>query len=316
MEQDTGRRRSSRLAARGVTTPKAEVVVKKTYKSSEKPKRSKRKINEEINELTVAKKTKTEDKTTDEIEKPKETKTNDIVIKEVSVVIEMNVDNVEADVLPIKEEENDKPTVEEKPVIIIPTESCKQKVDIDEKEKIDIPLAINDENQTEATEELIKINEPENTDEEKIDVSQDETKDEETGSLENINGKNDDEEIVEEKNIKNDIGLCVTKDTVTPNGDSDNQVKTANGDDTPVTKTETTEPIKVLQDDTNHVIETDVKEVTIPTIAITTASNNDTPNVEQVEKELDKVINNVVDNMSVTVENNTPNVDQSSTVAS
>lgn len=312
MEQDTGRRRSSRLAARGVTTPKTEVVVKKTLKSSEKPKRTKRKINEDIEKLTDAKKTKIEEKTHNEVETHKERKTNDIVMKDVSVVIEMDENNIKANMMLSKAEQNNKPIIEKKPAVIS-TEPCKQTMDIDEKKEVDVPLESSDENQTETTEEPTKVKEPENNDQKENDVSQDETK-QESVCLENVNGKKDEKETVEEEIIKSDIELCVNKDTVTPNGDTGDQEKPANGDE-PVAETETIEPITVLQDDTNHIIETDLKAVSIPTIAIT-ASNTDTTSVEGDEKELDKVVNNVVDNMSVTVENNTPNVDQSSTVVS
>lgn len=103
MDQDVGnRRRSSRLAARGVVvTPKADASLKKIAKSSEKPKRAKRKTTEEeVIELSDAKKTKTEDKTSDEVDNPKEKQTNSVKKNDVSAIksdgsTSIDVDNVE-----------------------------------------------------------------------------------------------------------------------------------------------------------------------------------------------------------------------------
>ncbi|XP_025196291.1 pre-mRNA-splicing factor CWC22 homolog [Melanaphis sacchari] len=336
-QEGNGRRRSSRLAAKGVvTTPKSENIVKKTLKTSEKPKRSKRKTTEETIELPEAKKTKTEDNaSSDKVDNPGENEikeeTNDTTCfetkvdckiidteKELSGVSSLNADNVETNVSPPSEvEKKDLPTVEEK--TDAPLEDSKNQkvvekptVTNDEKEKDNMSVEIEDK-KPEIAEEIIKMKDPEVTEKPKNDVSQDEPK-QEPVALENSNGENNEKKIESvEEIVNNDIGFCVaTKDDiVTPNGDTDEQVKSTNGDQSIVEK-EAIEPIKVLNDDTNHV-ETDLKAVTTTT-AITT--NNDVPIVEEVEKELDKATDNVVDNISASADDNAPNVDQLSTVVS
>jgi len=330
-EGNNGRRRSSRLAARGImTTPKTDTV-KKTLKTSEKPKRSKRKTTEETIELPDAKKTKTEDKiSSDKADNPGENETNNVdnvendisgispmdVENDVSGISPMDADNVETDVILPSDEKKDLPTIEEKTDVSLEDSKDQKVVEKlpvinDEKEKDKTSVEIED-TKPEITEEVIKMKDPEITEKPENDVSQDEPK-QEPVALENSNGKNNEKKTVEsvEDIVNNDIGLRVaTKDNVTPNGDTEEQVKSTNGDQS-ITE-EAIEPIKVLHDDTNHV-ETDLKAVTTTT-AITT--NNDVPIVEQVEKELDKVADNVVDNISVSADDNAPNVDQLSTVVS
>jgi len=311
-QEGNGRRRSSRLAARGiVTTPKAEPIVKKSVKSSEKPKRSKRKTTEEIIELPEAKKTKTEDKaSSDEIDNPEKNKTNNVDENDVSGISPMDVDNVEETNVSAQSdvEKKDLPTVEEK--TDVPLEDSKvqevvEKLPVanDEKEK-DKSVETEDK-KSEITEEPIKIKEPEIIEQSKNDEPR-----QEPVALENTNGKSDDKEKTDsvEEIVNNDIGFCVaTKDVVTPNGDTEEQVKATNGDD-PITVVEAIEPIKVLH------VETDLKAVTANT-AITT--NNDEPVIEQVEKELDKAVGNVVDNnINASADDNAPKVDQLSTVVS
>ncbi|CAH1731131.1 unnamed protein product [Aphis gossypii] len=333
-EGNNGRRRSSRLAARGViTTPKAESVVKKTLKSSEKPKRSKRKTTEEIIELPEAKKTKTEEKTSeDKVDNPGKKETNDVnnvendvsgispmdVENDISGISPIDADNDETKVSPPSDvEKKDLPTIEEKtdePLEDSKDQQVVEKLPVtgDEKEKDNMSVDTKEE-KPEITEEPIKMKDPEVIEKPENDVSQDEPK-QEPVALENSNGKNNENKTIEsvEEIVNNDIGLCVAaKDIITPNGDTDEQVKSTNGDQS-ITEKEAIEPIKVLHDDTNHV-ETDLKAVTTTT-AITT--NNDEPIIEQVEKELEKVADNVVDNISVSADDNAPKVDQLSTVVS
>ncbi|KAF0765663.1 bud site selection protein 27-like [Aphis craccivora] len=331
-EGNTGRRRSSRLAARGIiTTPKAESIVKKTLKSSEKPKRSKRKTTEEIIELPEAKKTKTEEKKSeDKVDNPGKNETNDVnnVENDVSGISPMDVENDISGISPIDDndetgvsppsdvEKKDLPTIEEKtdePLEDSKDQKVVEKLPVtgDEKEKDNIISVDTKDEKPEITE--IKIKDPEITEKPENDVSQDEPK-QEPLALENSNGKNNENKTIEsvEEIVNNDIELSVAaKDIITPNGDTDEQVKSTNGDQS-ITEKEAIEPIKVLHDDTNHV-ETDLKAVTTTT-AITT--NNDEPIVEEVEKELDKAADNVVDNISVSADDNAPKVDQLSTVVS
>ncbi|XP_060857256.1 myelin transcription factor 1-like protein [Metopolophium dirhodum] len=317
-EGNNGRRRSSRLAARGiVTTPKAEIIVKKTVKSSEKPKRSKRKTTEETIELPEAKKTKTEDKTSsDEIGNPEENETNNVDENDVSGISPMDVDNVEeTNVSPPSDvEKKDLKTVEEKTDVLLEDSKDQEAVEKlpvtkDDKDKDNKSVDETEDEKSETTEELIKVKDSEITEQPNNDTSQDEAK---PGSvaLENTNGKSEEKEKIESvEDIVNDIGFCVaTKDVVTPNGDTDEQVK-SNGDES-TTEIEAKEPIKALHDDTNHVEEKDLKAVTATT-AITT--NNDAPIVDQVEKELDNVVDN---NISASADDNAPKVDQLSTVVS
>lgn len=318
MDQETGsvRRRSSRLAARGITTtPKAETIVKKTTKSSEKPKRAKRKTNEEVIELSEVKKTKTDDKLDDKLEVSKEVKTNNIE-KNVSVVITpMDVENVESYVSSLSIVKNNAlQTVGEK-TDDTSLEDSKEEENVGvktsseiEKDKIAAP-STDDKVQPEVAKEPIKIIE-----QEKNDVSQ---KEQEPVALDNstTNGDNEDKGKVElmVETVKKDIGLFVaSKDTVTSNGNIVDQTKATNGDDKPVTKSEAIEPTKVLNDNTNHVVETDLKAITINTAAIT-ASNNDTLNVEQVGKEVEA---KVVDDNTVAGDNASNAVDQTSTLVS
>lgn len=318
-ESNSGRRRSSRLAARGVTTPRAEAAVKKTVKSSEKPKRSKRKTTEEVIELPEAKKTKTENKTSDEVDNAEINNASDVEKNEISA---MDVDNNDTSVLPpSSEEENAKPTIEDK--TDAPTQDSKEQEVIENipvakenKEKIDTSLSTDDKKQTEAAEDSIKIKDPETTEPLKNDVLQEETK-QESVVLENSNGTSDEKETVEPVEvIKSDNGFCVAKDNITPNGDTNDtvkpEIKSTNGDQS-LQKLEVIETIKVLEDK-NHTIETEIKAVTTPTIVIT-ASSNDASSVEQVEKELEKTVENV-DDKSIPADDNAPIVDQSSTVVS
>ncbi|KAL4100620.1 hypothetical protein QTP88_020658 [Uroleucon formosanum] len=316
-EGNNGRRRSSRLAARGiVTTPKAEIIVKKTAKSSEKPKRSKRKTTEETVELPEAKKTKTDD-----IDNPKKNETNNVDENDVSGISPMDVDNVgETNVSPPSDvEKKDLPTVEEKTDELLEDSKDQEAVEKlpatnNEKEGDNKSVDETEDEKSEVTEEPIKVKDPEITEPPKNDTSQDEAK-QEPVALENTNGKSEEKEKIESvEEIVNDIGFCVaTKDIVTPNGDTDEQVKSTNGDGS-VTDIEAIEPIKALHDETNHVEETDLKAVTATTANTTT--NNDAPIVDQVEKELDKAADNVVDNISASADDNAPKVDQLSTVVS
>lgn len=328
-QEGNGRRRSSRLAARGiVTTPKADIIVKKTIKTSEKPKRSKRKTTEEIIELPEAKKTKTEGKASDEVDNPEENETNNVenVENDVSGISSMDVDNVETNVSPPSDEEKkDLPAIEKKTDVVPLEDSEDQEVSKDE-DLVDEKLPVtNDEkdkdnasvetedDKSEIAEEIIKMKDPELTEQPKKDVSQDEPK-QELVALENTNGKSDEKEIIEsEEIVNNDIGFCVaTKDDiVTSNGDTDEQVKSTNGDES-VTETVAIEPFKIYYVDSNHV-ETDLKAVTTTTAI---ATNKDVPVVDQVEKELDKTADNVADNTSVSADDNAPKVDQLSTVVS
>lgn len=321
-EGNNGRRRSSRLAARGiVTTPKAEIIVKKTVKSSEKPKRSKRKTTEETIELPEAKKTKTEDKTSsDVIDNPEENKTNNVDENDVSGISPMDVDNVEETKVspPSGVEKKDLKTVEEK--TDVPLEDSKDQeaveklpVTNDDKEMDTKSVDETEDEKSETTEELIKVKDPEIIEQPKNDTSQDEAK-QGPVALEKTNGKSEEKEKIEPvEEIVNDIGFCVaTKDVVTPNGDTDEQVK-SNGDES-ITEMDAKEPVKALHGETNHVEETDSKAVTATT-AITT--NKDAPIVDQVEKELGKAADNVVDNnISASADDNAPKVDQLSTVVS
>lgn len=135
MDQEGGRRRSSRLAARGVSTPKTETI-KKALKSSEKPKRTKRKTAEEVVELSETKK----NKTSEEIDNP-----NDIEKNEVSDVTPMDEAANETNV-----EETDKPTIEDKTDTLAQdsTEEIIENIPVanEEKEKADTSLTIDDKN--------------------------------------------------------------------------------------------------------------------------------------------------------------------------
>lgn len=328
MDQETGsvRRRSSRLAARGITTtPKVETIVKKTAKSSEKPKRAKRKTNEEVIESLETKKTKTDDKLDDKLEDSKEVETNNVEQNVSAVITPMDVDNVvETYVSPpsIVKNNNALQTAGEKTDDTSLEDSKEEeKVGVKasseiEKDKTAEP-STDDKVQPEVAKEPIKVIE-----QEKNDVSQKE-REQEPVALDNTttNGDNNDKGEVElmVETVKKDTGFFVTaKDTVTPNGNIVDQTKATNGNDKPVTESEAIEPTKVLNDNTNHVVETDLKSITINTAAIT-ASNNDTLNVEQVGKEVEaKVVDdNAVDNASVLAGDNAPNaVDQTSTLVS
>jgi len=316
MDQETGsgRRRSSRLAARGITTPKAETAVKKTAKSSEKPKRAKRKTAEEVIELPEAKKTKTDDQPDNKVNDPKE-ETNDVEKNDASAVIApTDVVNVETDGSPPSGvKNNDLQTVGEKTDENASLKDSKEeevceKTSSEVEKHIVAAPAIDDKIQPEIIKESIQI-----TEHEKNDVPKGEPEQEPVALDNNMTkSESDDKKTVElvVEAVKNDIGFCVTaKDTATPNGNIVEQVKATNGDN----KSEAIEPIKGLNDNTNHVVETDLKSVTINNAAITT-SNNDTSSVEQVEKEVEAKF---VDNASVLAGDNTPSaVDQTSTFVS
>lgn len=301
MDQEGGRRRSTRLAARGVSTPKTETPVKKANKNSEKPKRAKRKTVEEVVELPDSKKSKTDDDTSfDTTDKP-ENKTNNVEQNDVSSVTPMDEDN--------KEENDNKPAVVEKADVSI--QDSKEQTDNnsasnEKKENIDIVI---EEKQPEVNKE------PEIVEQLKNDVSQEKPL-QEPVVLENTNGKIDDKKTVESvKEINNDNGFCVAAKDITPNGDTDTQIKSTTNGDELVTEPEAIEPTKVIYDNTNHVAETDLKPVTTPP-SVNTTTNNDVSGVEQVAKELDKVVDNAVDNVTVSADDNAPKVDQSSTIVS
>lgn len=316
MDQETGsgRRRSSRLAARGITTtPKAETAVKKIAKSSEKPKRAKRKTAEEVIELPEAKKTKT-DKPNNEVNNPKEETHNVEKNDSSAVVTPIDVENVETDGCPPSSIKNNAlQTVEEKTDENAPLKDSKEEVGEKTSSEVEKDIvaapAIDDKTKPEVIKEPIKIIE-----QEKNDVRQGEPEQE---PIVLTNSESDDKKTVElvVEAVKNDNGICVTaKDTATPNGNIVEQVKATNGGN----KSDAVEPIKVLNDNTNHVVETDLKSATINNAAITT-SNNDTSSVEQVEKEVEaKFVDNTIDNASVLAAgDNTPSaVDQTSTFVS
>lgn len=277
-EGSNSRRRSSRLAARGVVvTPRAEVV-KKTPKTSEKPKRSKRKTSEEIIELPDAKKTKKEDTTSsDVVNKVKDNKTN-VLINDISGVTPINVDNVENN-----EEHNDKPANNEQ------TEQTIEKTPInnEEKEKIDSSFKADDKEQV----KTLEITEqPKNEVEESKSVPV---------KLENSNGNDEVAKSVD------DIEFS------TANGDTD-EIKLATNGNKLAPESEAIEPIKVCHGDTNHVVETELIKA-IPVTAITNI-NNDASNDGQVTKE--HVVEKAIDNITVVADAKAPIMDQSSTVLS
>jgi len=333
MDQETGsvRRRSSRLAARGITTtPKAETIVKKTAKSSEKPKRTKRKPTEEVIELPEAKKTKTDDELDEKLEDSKEVETNNVEKNVSAVITPMDVDNVvKTYVSPPSSVKNNnalQTAVEKTDDTSLEDSKEEEKVCVKtsseiEKDQTAAP-STDDKVQPEVAKEPIQIIEPE-----KNEVSQKE-REQEPVALDNTttNGDDDDKGKVElmVETVKKDIGFIVAakdtvtaKDAVTPNGNIVDQTKATNGDDKPVAESEAIEPTKVLNDNTNHVVETDLKAITINTAAIT--ASNDTLNVEQVGKEVEaKVVDdNTVDNASVLAGDNAPSaVDQTSNLVS
>jgi len=386
MDQESGRRRSSRLAARGVVlTPRAEAAVKKTLKSSEKPKRTKRKTTEEeIIELPEAKKSKSETKTIpDEVDEPANIKTiekndisdvepidendkkedikkddikNDDIKKEDIKKDDIKKDDIKKEDEDDKKEDINKEDIKKEDIKKedikkedikkedIKKEDIKKEDDKNEdNKKVEDKLEDNEEefiqDSSEQVVELLVSNEekekvllvtedipksseepmeeetPEVIEPEKNDIPQEEPKPE-TVLLENTNGKNDDDNTVKEVEVLNkDIGFCVTKNTVTPNGDTDVQVKSTNGEEKKITEIDALEPIKVLNDNTNHVAETDLKTVTI-TESIT-ASIKDESSVEQIEKEQDTVADDITDTVNVSADDNgTPKVDQSPTVMS
>lgn len=277
-EGSNSRRRSSRLAARGVVgTPRAEVV-KKPPKTSEKPKRSKRKTSEEIIELPDAKKIKTEVTTSsDEVNKAEDNKTNNLT-NDLSAVTPINVDNIENN-----EEPNDKSANDELTEKIIE----KTPVNNEEKEKIDSSLKADDEEQIK---NLEITEQPKNEVEESISIPV---------KLENSNGN---DEVA--KPVDN-IGFS------TANGDTEEMKLTTNGNKS-APESEAIEPIKVRHGDTNHVVETELIKA-IPVTAITNI-NKDASNDGQVTKE--HVVENSVGNVAVTADAKAPIVDQSSTVMS
>lgn len=287
MEQEGGRRRSTRLAAKGAS-PKVETPVKRTVKKSdEKPKRAKRKEpEEEVIDSMESKKFKV---SSDETEKPDEHKINDIE----------KVD--EPDVSSLNKEENENPTTEQKddePVSDSQKEpesnstaNKKEDIVIDEKSIDEQILEVAAQLQNDEPEE---IPEP---------VSMDK------------NGNSYNDKVVESiKTINNDNGFCVTeKDSVTSNGDAEAQINTANGEKEEP-KPESVEPIKVLHDNTNHVAENDLKSVTLP-VSINTTPNNVVLDVKQDEKEQDKVVDSEI-NITVSANDNAPNMDQTPAIVS
>lgn len=277
-EGSNSRRRSSRLAARGVVgTPRAEVV-KKPPKTSEKPKRSKRKTSEEIIELPDAKKIKTEVTTSsDEINKAEDNKTNNLT-NDLSAVTPINVDNIENN-----EEPNDKSANDELTEKIIE----KTPVNNEEKEKIDSSLKADDEEQIK---NLEITEQPKNEVEESISIPV---------KLENSNGNDEVAKPVDNIEFS------------TANGDTEEMKLTTNGNKS-APESEAIEPIKVRHGDTNHVVETELIKA-IPVTAITNI-NKDASNDGQVTKE--HVVENSVGNVAVTADAKAPIVDQSSTVMS
>lgn len=309
MDQEGGRRRSTRLAARGVASPIAESpVVKKAVKSTEKPKRAKRKPTEDVVDLPDSKKSKSEENSSDETDKPEENKTNNI--EKIEEVDEPAIPSIKKD----SQDEDDIPRVTG--VIVrkntdesIPDSKTQDDniSDADDKKEVveDSEESANEEKQQPETQE------PEVAEQQKNDVSQ------EKPDLVAVENNGDDKKTAESVKaiiVNNDNGFCVAaKDLVTSNGDTDAQINTANGEkETP--KPEAVEPIKVLHDNTNHVAENDLKSVTSATV--NTTSNNDVSGVEQVEKEQDKVIDNANDEIIVSTNDSAPNVDQPSTIVS
>lgn len=307
MDQESGssRRRSSRLAARGVTPSKTESAVKKIIKTAEKPKRTKRKTTEDTIELPVAKKFKTEAKkaktpaetpAVDEVGTPEESKVNNVETNEVSSVTPMDVVTKEVDDEPSVEKET-----EEEPVSDCKEQKEEMPVAKDEKETVDAsPQKTLDKKPLEIIEEPIV--------EESDDVPQEKPVQE--IALKNTNGNNDEKETVVspiKESVTNDNGFCVAANKIAnSNGNTDTPIKTTNGDKS-ITEPEA---IKVLHDNTNHVVEADLKAVN--TAAAITTSNIGVPSDEQVEKETDQKVDDVV----VSADDIAPTVEQPSTVAS
>jgi len=346
MDQETGsgRRRSSRLAARGVTTttPKVETIAKKTAKTPEKPKRAKRKTTEGVVELPEAKKTKTTNKDDEVGVVQQEQTTNSVEKNNVSVVIApMDVDVVtEPDVSsPSSVKNNDTlQSVGEKTDGTPPKDSKDKEIVGGEKAPAEVGkdkiVAIDDKVQP----EVVKVT----TEQENSGIAQGEPE-QEPVTLDNTtaNGESAGKETVVESaavidTVKNDVGFCVAaKDP--PNGNvvivvpavADDQAKAVataatNGDDKSVVESKpvvAVEPTKIVKDSTNHVIETDLKAITVHNAAAAAAvRNDDVSSVEQQQVGKEDEAKVIVDNASVVLvgDNASPpsTVDQTSTFVS
>lgn len=323
MDQESGnRRRSSRLAARGVaTTPKPEIVVKKSLKSTEKPKRSKRKTSEEASETSISKKTKTEEKKSSKaLDEEKEKEINDV-----STDVPMDVDNIESTVLTSSNvETNDKPEVEEK--TDAPLQDSKDQeviektsVTTNDEKKDSTSLPIDKMEKPQATEEpeikeepadekeVTEPKETKSTEQLTNNVSQEEPKQQDP-VLENGNDKNDGEKVVQsaEENEKSDTTNATKDVTTTPNGnDFDDDDKPYTGDDPNEIEFEL-----IYNNSIKHAL-----QGTIPDISICTCPLKNESTAAHVEKqETTKDIGNAVDNTkNVSADDN---VDQPSTVVS
>lgn len=293
--EDTGRRRSSRLAAKGVTTtPRAEPTPKKTAKSVEKPtpnKRAKRKIADVI--LPEAKKTKT-------VEEKKLPETaNENNIEENNTVAPMEVEENES-LASSKVEQNDEPAEDKK--IETPLKDATSEI-VENNLTADVV-----EKETEQVEEVSEvIEEPivqkDNTEPLKNnDVSLDaDSKPEPPINVVESNGTDEKQEeekeiieIVEEK-INNDIDAAKE---VTSNGDTTNEIK-SNGNESE------------LVEQNAKVIETDLK-------AAVTATTPASPVIIKELDELERIdlLRPETVNVTVTSEDKTPSVEQSTTVMS
>lgn len=308
MDQEGGRRRSTRLAARGVASPKVESpVVKKTVKSTEKPKRAKRKPTEDVIDLPDSKKSKSEENSSDETDKPEESKTNNI--EKIEKTDELAIPSLKKD----NQDEDDIPRV----TGVIVRKNTDESIPDSEKQDDTISDADDKKDVAEDSEESVSEEKQPETQESGVAEQQKNDVSQEKPDIVAIENNGDDKKTAESVKaviFNNDNGFCVAaKDLVTSNGDTDAQINTANGEKE-VSKPEAVEPIKVLHDNTNHVAENDLKSVTSATV--NTTSNNDVSGVEQVEKEQDKVIDNANDDIIVSTNDSAQNVDQPSTILS
>ncbi|XP_050530055.1 uncharacterized protein LOC126899314 [Daktulosphaira vitifoliae] len=294
-ESGIGRRRSSRLAAKGVVaTPKPEII-KKTPKTTDKSKRQKRKQSEE-RPSPIAKKSKTDDHTVDE---------NDSDIdNEISNNVETEsdqVDTVAVTTIPKKDEET--------PIVITGTSDPKKviidnaSIDSEEQEKMDVELPSENKDEVELTkQELLKEDsihsQVEKIEEESVKIG-------EVNNFENgLPAK--DIDLHSDNNEKGSNGVSNSSS----NGTTDADSKQTNGAES-ITKSAVEENKKILCEGKNHLTESEINNCS----TILNNSNNDTTEQEKIESN-SKAIEKSVGNATMSSEGIASNVDKPSTIVS
>ncbi|XP_050425863.1 protein SPT2 homolog [Adelges cooleyi] len=315
-ESGSGRRRSSRLAARGVVAPpKPEVV--KTPKNEDKPKRSKRKQSDE-RPSSAAKKLKTED------DEPLSSTPEKEECKTEENKVDTNKDQVDttapakvADVVSVPpSSENKEECVNadaEKTDVVKPQDPKEQDKTLQDEEKtmdVDVPTPPPEEKKD--AEELKPVVEVEPVEPQIVKKIEEEPVTDAKVIGNGLSAEKEAKKDVQPEKFEKEI-KAVVKESITSNGTVDAELKPSNGTG-PKINSDAVETNEAISGNKPHVTDCEYSQKSIATV---NNASNETATKEVASTESEKIVDNAVDNNTiVSADSVAPNKDHSSTIQS